>query len=69
MNFATNLKLARASKSIGRRNKISQERLAMDLGITRSMVASYEQGLAQPDFCLLIKMSKYFDVTIDDLLK
>lgn len=69
MNFPHNLKLARSAKSIGLKNKISQAKMANDLGLTRSMVASYEQGIAEPCLCTLVKMAEYFDVDVKELLK
>ena len=62
MNFPTNLKKLR------RANKLTQVRLAKESKLTRSMIASYEQGIAEPTFCNLIKIAKCLDVSLDDLV-
>lgn len=46
----------------------SQETMAKELGYTRSMYKEYEYG-KQPDVAFLIKMSHYFQLTINDLLE
>jgi len=69
MNFPLNLKNARLEKSKQTRAKVTQVKLAKDLGLTRSMVASYEQGVAEPCFCVLLKMSEYFNTDIDSLIR
>jgi transcriptional regulator with XRE-family HTH domain len=58
-----NLKLLR------KRLKRSQEEVARALGITRSAYNSYENGIAEPGITLIIKLSEYFSVSVDKLLK
>lgn len=60
--FADNIRLLRGKK------KISQAELAAKLIITRSAYAAYESGRIQPGPDILIKMSKYFNISIDLLL-
>ncbi|MBN8702890.1 MAG: LexA family transcriptional regulator [Bacteroidetes bacterium] len=48
---------------------ISQENLAENLGITRGKVSSYEEGRAEPNIETLIKLSKFFHVAVDALIK
>lgn len=62
MYFAENLKFMRA-----RRNK-SQTDLASDLEITRTTLSGYERNV-QPPFRTLIKISEYFNVSLDALIK
>ena len=62
MNFPTNL------KSLRRANKLTQVRLAKDTKLTRSMIASYEQGVAEPTFCNLVKIAQCLDVTLNELV-
>jgi len=57
-----NLKLLRKQKGI------SQLKLAGVLGVSRSTIAMWENGLSQPDHENLIKLSDYFNVTVDFLL-
>jgi len=47
----------------------SQERFADELGWTRSMVGSYEEGRSEPPIEKLIDLSNYLDIPIDILVK
>ncbi|WP_353739176.1 helix-turn-helix domain-containing protein [Cytobacillus oceanisediminis] len=47
---------------------LSQYDLAERLGFSRGKLANYEQGSRQPDYDTLIKIARFFDVTIDYLL-
>ena len=49
--------------------KISQEELADELGITRARLGSYEEGRNDPPSEFLIRLSDYFHVATDALLK
>ena len=49
--------------------KFSQERFADELGWTRSMVGSYEEGRSEPPISRLIELSNYFDIPVDILIK
>lgn len=63
MEIGSNLKLLR------NRLKKSQEEVAGDLGLTRSSYSGYENGVAQPNIEILVQLSDYYKVTIDDLVK
>ena len=56
------LKLVRKSKNF------SQQKVAIDLNISRESLSYYENGLRQPSFELLIELSKYFNVSIHYLI-
>ena len=62
MHFAENLRFLRL-----RRNK-SQTDLAAELEITRTTLSGYEKNV-QPPFRILIKISEYFNVSLDALIK
>jgi len=62
MHFAENLKFLRL-----RRNK-SQADLASELEITRTTLSGYEKNV-QPPFRTLIRISEYFNVSLDALIK
>lgn len=62
MNFSENLKFLRI-----RRNK-SQTDLAAELGLTRTTLSGYERNV-QPPFRTLIKISEYFNISLDALIK
>lgn len=47
---------------------LTQEKLAQQLGIAKTTLASYEQGKRQPDFTVLSAIAKRFGVTTDYLL-
>jgi len=49
--------------------KLSQERFADDLGWTRSVVGSYEEGRSEPPIVRLIDLSNYFNIPIDILVR
>ena len=62
MYFAKNLKFLRT-----RRHK-SQMDLAAELELTRTTVSGYEKNV-QPPFKVLIRISEYFNVSLDALIK
>jgi DNA-binding XRE family transcriptional regulator len=57
-----NLKFLRSMKNI------SQAELAEQLSIPRTTLSAYERGFVEPNIELMIKMAKFFKVSIDDLI-
>jgi transcriptional regulator with XRE-family HTH domain len=55
-------------KDLRTRAGISQQRLAVDLDLAIRTVGKYENGHVLPSAELLMKISKYFGVSIDSLL-
>lgn len=55
-------------REIRRRKGLSQQKVAMDLNITREALSFYENGKREPSFSLLNRMSIYFNVSIDYLI-
>jgi len=51
-----------------RNGKMSQGKLAENLGVTRSAISSYEDGRAEPKLSVLIGMANFFNITVDQLL-
>jgi transcriptional regulator with XRE-family HTH domain len=49
--------------------KLSQEGLAEELGVTRSNLGSKEEGRSRPNLELLLRISDYFRVPVDILLR
>ncbi|MEM1002469.1 MAG: helix-turn-helix domain-containing protein [Bacteroidota bacterium] len=49
--------------------RLSQERFADELGWTRSMVGSYEEGRSEPPIQRLIDLSNYFNIPVDILIR
>jgi len=62
MHFAENLRFLRL-----KRNK-SQSDLAVELELTRTTLSGYEKNV-QPPFRILIRISEYFNVSLDALIK
>lgn len=62
MHLASNLKTLRTL------NKLSRKQLAKEIGISYSALSKYELGERKPDLDLLLKFSKFFNVSVDFLL-
>lgn len=56
-------------KELRQKNKISQLKLAMDLGMNQNSISRYENETREADYATLIKLADYFDVSIDYLLE
>ena len=55
-------------KLIRKDRKLTQLKVAMDLNISREALSHYENNKREPSIDLLIKMSEYFNVSIDYLI-
>ena len=55
-------------KQIRKEKKLTQLKVAMDLNISREALSHYENNMREPSIELLIKMSEYFNVSIDFLI-
>ena len=62
MDFSEKLKSLRHSKGV------SQEKLADFLGVSFQAVSKWERAEAMPDVGLLAPISRYFGITVDELL-
>lgn len=62
MKFASTLKALREERNI------TQNKLALQLGITRSTIAGYETKGKQPDYDRLLQIAEFFQVPVDYLL-
>ena len=47
---------------------LNQQKVAMDLNISREALSLYENGKREPSLDMLNKLSKYFNVSIDYLI-
>ncbi|MCU0461221.1 MAG: helix-turn-helix domain-containing protein [Bacteroidales bacterium] len=63
MHFASNIKFLR--KRRGR----TQDDVAVALNLKRSTLSGYENGVAQPGIEVLVSFSRYFNISIDTMLK
>lgn len=55
-------------KSLRLQNNLTQAKLAQKLGVTKSVVSAYENGIRMPSYDILISISRTFKVTTDYLL-
>lgn len=55
-------------KTIRKQKKLNQQKVAMDLNISREALSYYENGKREPSLSLLLDMSKYFNVSINYLI-
>ena len=46
----------------------NQQKVAMDLNISREALSYYENGKREPSLALLVAMSQYFNVSINYLI-
>lgn len=62
MSFRTNLQYLRAER------RMTQEQLAMLLGVSRQSVTKWEAEKSYPEMDKLIKMCQIFECSLDDLV-
>ena len=55
-------------KIIRKKKNLNQQKVAMDLNISREVISYYENGKRNPDIQMLKTLSKYFGVSIDFLI-
>ena len=50
-------------------NNLSQEDLAVIVGVSAGAVSKWERGISVPDVDILIRLADYFNVSVDYLLE
>lgn len=55
-------------KIIRKKRNLNQQKVAMDLNISREALSHYENGKREPSIEMLRKLSVYFNVSIDFLI-
>jgi transcriptional regulator with XRE-family HTH domain len=60
--------LASNLRALRKKSGITQNQLAEDLGLQRTMISAYEDGRSEPRLSAIHTMSKIFDVSIDELM-
>ncbi len=55
-------------KNIRKQKNLNQQKVAMDLNISREALSYYENGKREPSLSLLIEMSRYYNVSIHYLI-
>ncbi len=63
MGFRDNLLFLRDSRNM------TQEQLAMLLGVTRQAVSKWEAGASTPDMDRLVRLCEIFEVDLDELIR
>lgn len=56
-------------KELRNRANLTQNKLAKEIGVSRSTIAMYESGASEPDIEIVTKLSHFFNVSIDYLLE
>lgn len=56
-------------KTIRKKKGFNQLKVAMDLSISREALSYYENGKRNPDIEMLCKLSDYYNVSIDYLIR
>ena len=64
-----NAQLGKNLKFLRSKNGLSQEQFAMEIGLNRGNIASYEKGTAEPNVNNLLKIVKYFNIDLIDLIE
>lgn len=55
-------------REVRKKRNLNQQKVAMDLNISRESLSYYENGKREPSLALLVAMSRYFNVSIDYLI-
>lgn len=55
-------------KPLRLKKKMTQEQLAKQLGVTKSVISAYETGMRMPSYDILVCIAKIFNVSTDYLL-
>ncbi len=50
-------------------NQMTQAEASKKFKVSRALIGAYEEGRARPPYEALIKMSDWYGVTVDDILK
>lgn len=55
--------------TLRKKTGLSQEELGLELQVSRQTVSKWEAGQSYPDFERLVRLSDYFDLPLDQLVK
>lgn len=61
--------IAKNLKSLRRAKKYSQGQVSLMTGITRSSYSGYENSVAEPPLCMVVKLAEFYNISIDNLIK
>lgn len=63
------MKLAEKIQELRKKNGLSQEQLAEQLGVSRQAISKWESGQSAPDIDKIVLLSEFFRISTDYLLK
>lgn len=55
-------------RELRKKHKLSMKEFGLIFGLSESTISLYETGKREPDISTLIKMSEYFNISVDELL-
>ena len=55
-------------RALRKKYNYTQECLARELGVTKSVISAYEKGIRMPSYDILVHMAELFNVSTDYLL-
>ena len=61
--------ITRFLKDLRLKKNISQEELANDLHVDRSLISKWERGICLPDITMLKELSNYYNLDISEIIK
>lgn len=62
------LDLGNTLKTLRIKKNMTQAQLALKIGLTKSVISAYENGIRMPSYDVLIRLSEIFKVSTDYLL-
>ena len=65
----SNLQLVYNLKTLRKKNLMTQQEVGEMLNISRQAYSNYETGKRAPEIGLLVKLSSFYNVTLDDMIK
>ena len=61
------MKLGKKLKELRTAERLTQEKLAEILGVSRVNYTRYETDVSRPDYETLIKIADFYDISLDEL--
>src|SRR5699024_7281807 len=68
ISYKETMDLGKKIMTMRNEKNLSQEQLAEKLNVTRQTISNWENGKFYPDIDSLVNLSKFFNVSLDDLL-
>ena len=55
-------------KELRQERNLNQQQVAIEIGTTQRNISNWENGNSEPDIQMILKMSNFFEVTVDYFL-